>query len=37
MIEFDEGYFQVETFAKLQENLKRDRGNQKQINVAFML
>lgn len=36
MIEFDEGYFEVETSEKEQENLKRGRGSQKQMNVAVL-
>lgn len=36
MIEFDEGYFEVETSEKVQENLKRGRGSQNQRNVAVM-
>ena len=36
MIEFDEGYFEVETSEKEQENWKRDRGSQKQMNVAVI-
>lgn len=31
MIEFDEGYFEVETSEKEKENLKRGRGSQKQM------
>lgn len=36
MIEFDEGYFEVETSEKEKENLKRGRGSQKQMNVAVI-
>lgn len=36
MIEFDEGYFEVETSEKEQENLKCGRGSQKQMNVAVI-
>jgi len=35
MVEFDEGYFEVATSEKEQQNLKRGRGSQKQMNVAI--
>lgn len=36
MVEFDEGYFTVETTEKDKENLKRGRGSEQQVNVAVM-
>lgn len=36
MVEFDEGYFSIETREKDQQNLKRGRGSQKKANVAVM-
>lgn len=36
MVEFDEGYFTVETSEKDKENLKRGRGSEQQVNVAVM-
>lgn len=36
MVEFDEGYFAIETTAKDKKNLKRGRGSQRQMNVAVM-
>lgn len=36
MIEFDEGYFSIETKENDKQNLKRGRGSQKQTNVAVM-
>ena len=36
MVEFDEGYFSVETSEKDKANLKRGRGSQQQMNVAVM-
>lgn len=36
MVEFDEGYFRVQTPKKEQENLKRGKGSQRQQNVAVM-
>lgn len=36
MVEFDEGYFIVETSEKDKENLKRGRGSEQQVNVAVM-
>ena len=36
MVEFDEGYFTVETSEKDRENLKRGRGSEQQVNVAVM-
>ncbi|WP_309607898.1 IS1595 family transposase [Flavobacterium sp.] len=36
MVEFDEGYFSVETSEKDKANLKRGRGSEQQMNVAVM-
>ena len=36
MVEFDEGYFSVETSEKDKANLKRGRGTEQQMNVAVM-
>lgn len=36
MVEFDEGFFPVETPKKVRENLKKGKGSQRQQNVAVM-
>lgn len=36
MVEFDEGYFSIETSEKDKQNLKRGRGSQKKTNVSVM-
>jgi len=36
MVEFDEGFFTIETDKKIKENLKRGKGSQRQQNVAVM-